>query len=54
MKFRDAVSGRILETRLREVAEEIETATGMDFDRFTRSMLLAQGDFAAFLQAAAR
>jgi exonuclease SbcC len=48
----DAVSGRILETRLREVAEEIETATGMDFDRFTRSMLLAQGDFAAFLQAA--
>ncbi|MFH0727189.1 MAG: AAA family ATPase [Pseudomonadota bacterium] len=48
----DAVSGRILETRLREVAEEIEIATGMDFDRFTRSMLLAQGDFAAFLQAA--
>ncbi|NTU73394.1 exonuclease SbcC, partial [Candidatus Roizmanbacteria bacterium] len=27
-------------------------ATGMDFDRFTRSMLLAQGGFAAFLQAA--
>jgi ATPase involved in DNA repair len=24
----------------------------MDFDRFTRSMLLAQGGFAAFLQAA--
>ena len=24
----------------------------MDFDRFTRSMLLAQGSFAAFLQAA--
>ena len=25
----------------------------MDFDRFTRSMLLAQGGFAVFLQAAA-
>ncbi|CAK0782319.1 hypothetical protein CCP4SC76_890001 [Gammaproteobacteria bacterium] len=34
------------------MAEQIETATGMDFERFTRSMLLAQGGFAAFLQAA--
>lgn len=48
----DAVSGRIFETKLRGVADEIETVTGMDFERFTRSMLLAQGDFAAFLQAA--
>lgn len=47
----DADSGRIFETKLRGVAEQIETATGMDFDRFTRSMLLAQGGFAAFLQA---
>ena len=28
-----------------------EKATGMNFERFTRSMLLAQGGFAAFLQA---
>lgn len=48
----DAGSGQIVETKLRGVAEQIETATGMDFDRFTRSMLLAQGGFAAFLQAA--
>ena len=47
-----ADSGQILETKLRGVAEEIEAATGMDFNRFTRSMLLAQGGFAAFLQAA--
>jgi DNA repair protein SbcC/Rad50 len=47
----DAVSGKIFETKLRGVAEEIDAATGMDFERFTRSMLLAQGDFAAFLQA---
>ncbi len=46
-------TGAVLETRLRGVAEQIELVTGMDFDRFTRSMLLAQGGFAAFLQAAA-
>ncbi|WP_054033122.1 AAA family ATPase [Desulfatitalea tepidiphila] len=48
----DADSGRVFEAKLRGVAEQIETATGMDFDRFTRSMLLAQGGFSAFLQAA--
>ena len=48
----DADSGTILESNIRGVAERIESATGMDFDRFTRSMLLAQGGFAAFLQAA--
>ncbi|MCK4690750.1 MAG: AAA family ATPase, partial [Desulfuromonadales bacterium] len=48
----DADSGQIFEAKLRGVAGQIETVTGMDFDRFTRSMLLAQGGFAAFLQAA--
>ncbi len=48
----DAVSGQILESKKRDVASAIESRTGMDFDRFTRSMLLAQGGFAAFLQAA--
>ncbi len=47
----DAVSGQILESKKRDVATAIEEKTGMDFDRFTRSMLLAQGGFAAFLQA---
>lgn len=49
----NAETGKILEAKLKGVAEQIEAATGMDFDRFTRSMLLAQGGFAAFLQAAA-
>jgi len=49
----NADSGQIFEARKRGVADQIETVTGMDFDRFTRSMLLAQGGFAAFLQAAA-
>ena len=48
----NADSGEIFESRIRGVADQIEVATGMDFDRFTRSMLLAQGGFAAFLQAA--
>ncbi len=48
----DADTGHIFETKLRGVAEQIEIATGMNFDRFTRSMLLAQGGFAAFMQAA--
>lgn len=47
----DAASGKIIESKIRGVAEQIEEVTGMDFDRFTRSMLLAQGDFATFLQA---
>ncbi|MDR1959988.1 MAG: AAA family ATPase [Planctomycetaceae bacterium] len=44
-------SGRILENRQKQVDAKIEEVTGMDFLRFTRSMLLAQGDFAAFLKA---
>ena len=48
----DAVSGQILESKKRDVASAIESRTGMDFHRFTQSMLLAQGGFAAFLQAA--
>lgn len=47
----NADSGEILEAKIKGVADQIEAATGMDFERFTRSMLLAQGDFAAFLQA---
>ncbi|MCK9523945.1 MAG: AAA family ATPase [Proteobacteria bacterium] len=44
-------TGEILAAKVTDVAKEIEQVTGMDFQRFTRSMLLAQGDFAAFLQA---
>ncbi len=47
----DADTGELLETKTREVAAQIEQATGMDFMRFTRSMMLAQGEFAAFLKA---
>lgn len=49
----DAGSNTVLETRSKEVGRLVEQVTGMDYDRFTRSILLAQGEFAAFLQAEA-
>ncbi len=47
----DADTGSIFESNVKGVAERIRTATGMEFDQFTRSMVLAQGGFAVFLQA---
>jgi len=47
----DAATGAIIQSRVQETRLEVEARTGMDFDRFTRSMLLAQGGFAKFLQA---
>jgi exonuclease SbcC len=49
----DVATGKVLESSIKKVAAHIESVTGMNFDRFTRSMLLAQGRFAAFLQASA-
>ena len=34
--------------------QTIEEITGLDYDRFTRSVLLAQGGFASFLSAKAK
>lgn len=48
----NADTGEIVESKIRGVASQVESATGMDYERFTRSMLLAQGGFAVFLQAA--
>ncbi|MBP8989533.1 MAG: AAA family ATPase [Clostridia bacterium] len=44
-------TGRVLETKKRDVLQIIIEKIGMDFEQFTRSILLAQGGFAAFLQA---
>jgi len=46
-----ADDGTVLASQIKEVGSLIEEKTGMTFERFTRSMLLAQGSFAAFLQA---
>jgi exonuclease SbcC len=44
-------AGNILHSKIQDTLAGVEELTGMDFERFTRSMLLAQGGFAAFLQA---
>ncbi|PID74516.1 MAG: chromosome segregation protein SMC [Desulfobacterales bacterium] len=47
----DGVTGKPIETKKSLVSGVIEEKTGMDFDRFTRSILLAQGGFDTFLRA---
>lgn len=44
-------SGKVLESYLSKVPKYIEELTGLDFDRFIQSMMLAQGSFDAFLKA---
>src|SRR5690606_34187498 len=41
--------GTIITSSIKEKLDETESRTGLDFDRFTRSVLLAQGQFADFL-----
>ena len=47
----DNDTGKIIENKKSIVTSVIEEKTGMDFDRFTRSILLAQGSFDTFLKA---
>ena len=45
------IDGKVLATKSSEVLKLVTDLTGLDFSRFTKSMLLAQGGFAAFLNA---
>ncbi len=47
----NAATQEILENSITGVNALVEELTGMDFHRFTRSVLLAQGGFASFLKA---
>ncbi|MDR1481715.1 MAG: AAA family ATPase [Synergistaceae bacterium] len=47
----DAETGRVLATKTGEVERTVVDVVGMDYTQFTRSMLLAQGDFDTFLKA---
>ena len=47
----EADSGKILAEKLREADQVIEDLTGLDYERFLRSVLLAQGRFKEFLDA---
>ncbi|WP_159564173.1 SbcC/MukB-like Walker B domain-containing protein [Budvicia diplopodorum] len=43
--------GKIITDKVKDKIEHIAKITGLDFSRFTKSMMLSQGEFAAFLNA---
>ena len=49
----DAGEADIIATKVSDIRNEISQLTGLDFDRFKKSMMLSQGEFAAFLNAPA-
>lgn len=49
----DVTNNKVLETKLTQKISLIKDITGLDFSRFTKSMMLSQGQFAAFLNASA-
>lgn len=50
-EFADLDKGEIVTTKIKEVAKAVIAATGMNFEQFTRSVMLAQGEFSTFLKA---
>ena len=51
MEIAETESGKIIESKASLVPKKVEEITGLDYDRFSRSMMLAQGSFDAFLKA---
>ncbi|WP_372597857.1 AAA family ATPase [Amphritea sp.] len=51
VELAEVATGNVLATQIKQKSETIERITGLDFSRFTKSMLLSQGEFAAFLNA---
>ncbi|MDO6841344.1 AAA family ATPase [Paraglaciecola chathamensis] len=47
----EVATQKVLASQIKKKAELIEQITGLDFGRFTKSMMLSQGEFAAFLNA---
>jgi exonuclease SbcC len=51
MELVDLENDKILESSKRGVPNRVTEITGLDYDRFLRSVMLSQGEFAAFLKA---
>lgn len=51
VELAEVETGKVLANQVKKKSELIESITGLDFGRFTKSMLLSQGQFAAFLNA---
>jgi len=54
MHLTDCQTNQVLATKKTEVLALIESLIGLNYEQFKRSVLLAQGDFAAFLKAPAK
>lgn len=54
MELVECKSGKVLAVKKTEVLALIEALIGLNYEQFRRSVLLAQGDFAAFLKAPAK
>lgn len=51
MEVTDLLKGKVLDTKRSEVPAANEEQIGLNYDQFVKSIMLAQGDFAKFLQA---
>lgn len=51
IELAEVATGKIIASQIKRKNEQIEAITGLDFARFTKSMMLSQGEFAAFLNA---
>lgn len=49
----EMTTGKVIEGMLSKVVPEVEKICGLDMERFTRSIMLAQGEFSKFLQSTA-
>ncbi len=50
MELVDLQDNKIISDKISIIEKEIEKISGMNYERFTRSIMLAQGEFAKFLQ----
>lgn len=51
VELAEVASGKIVADKVKDKLDMTAKLTGLDYDRFTRSMMLSQGQFAAFLNA---
>jgi exonuclease SbcC len=54
LQLQEIDSGKVIGANKTEVLAAIQECVGLSFEQFCRSVLLAQGDFAAFLKASAK
>ncbi|MEW7313785.1 exonuclease subunit SbcC [Buttiauxella gaviniae] len=51
VELAEVANGKIIADKVKDKLDVTAKLTGLDYDRFTRSMMLSQGQFAAFLNA---